>query len=483
MMTSGPLAYNKRLMQDDRTPPRSLLSSAVPDAVVRLAAGTLLANPWFDAAGIYGLKRWFFPASRLWAAARAANGDLDRFYASVPIAPHPKPARVRKALHRFEAARAAVNGIEAEWQAVFFGGRDASPSYLQAAETARRELRHAYNATRRHFRFLVDKDTPRVRLELASPEPVEAVYGTPGSDGSRHFERPSSQPHIEISQRMPTAAGMDFWLRFASPSARLGDTVWARVHEPAGMKDPPTIIYGHGICVEFDHWPGLIDECDALVRLGFRVVRPEAPWHGRRVLPGTFGGEHIIGTFPLGILDTMTAAVREWAVLARWARETSRGPIAFAGSSLGALTSQLAADHSRDWPENIRPEALLLITHTGDLAQAIMGGALTTMFANPRDAEALGWTEELARRTLSMLDPGTLPLPPDRIVSVLGRRDVILPYSGGRDLVERWCLPTANSFVFDRGHFSVPMTLIRDDRPLRRFAEVIAGLRGTSGRQ
>ena len=355
------------------------------------------------------------------------------------------------------------------------GRGDSADTDLVAVEAARVNLRHAYNATRRHFRFLAGRDVPRVRLAIDTPQEIEAIYGASLCDPSPLFAPPATQPAIEISRPVASLTGSDFWLRFPSPSSRVGDLVWARVHEPPGIVDPPTIIYGHGICVEFDHWRGLIDECHALVRLGFRVIRPEAPWHGRRALPGWFGGERIIGAFPSGILDTLTGAVREWSVLAAWARETSNGPLVFAGSSLGALTSQLAADRARHWPKALQPDAVLLLTHTGDLAGAITAGALANLVANPSEMQSRGWTEELARKYLAILNPGaTLSLPPQRIISVLGRRDVILPYRGGQELVERWCLPTENCFVWDRGHFSVPMTLIRNDAPLRRLAHIVA---------
>ena len=449
------------------------------ERLMRGVAGATLAWPWFDKAGLFALKHWFFPASRLWAAARAANGDPERFFAEVPLPPRRADIeKLRAALRRFEEARAAANAIEAEWQRVFFGPSEEPETYRAGVEAARRELRHAYNATRRHFRFMVGRDVPRVKLAIATPAETDAAYAAVRADPAAYAGPPSVQPRIELSRRFASATGTDFWLRFQSPYARLGDTTWARVHKPPGIANAPTVIYGHGICVEFDHWRGLIDECHALVRRGFRVIRPEAPWHGRRVAPGTFGGEHIIGTFPTGILDTLTGAVQEWSVLARWARETSSGPLVFAGSSLGALTSQLAADRARSWPKEIQPQALLLITHTGDLTDVVTGGALADLWANPAEMQRTGWTPDRARAALSMLDPGpTLAVPPHRIVSVLGRRDVILPFEGGRVLAERWCVPPANSFIWDRGHFSVPMTLVRDSAPLRRLVEIVADIK------
>lgn len=447
---------------------------------VRAVAGTLLAHPWFDRAALFALRHWFFPTSRLRAAAHEANGEAERFYDSVPMQGRLEDRdRLARALARFEEARAAANAIEAEWSRVFFGPDDAGDNYRAAVESARITLRHAHNATRRHFRFLIGRNVPNAKLAISDPAEVEAIYGAAPGDLDRFTSVLDPGPEVETSCAISTTTGRDFWLRFRSPSTRLGDTVYARVHEPAGATNPPTIIFGHGICVEFDHWHGLVDECQALVRMGFRVIRPEAPWHGRRTVPGSFGGEPVIATFPAGALDTLTGAVQEWAVLARWARETSTGPLAFGGSSLGAMTSQLAADRAAGWPERLRPDALLLITHTGDLTDAVLNGALAEIWMRPADAEAKGWTQDLARKYLRLLEPSRpLALPPRRIVSILGRRDIVLPFASGRNLVEAWCVPDDNVFIWDRGHFSVPMTLVRDEAPLRRFAEVVAGVGG-----
>jgi hypothetical protein len=73
----------------------------------------------------------------------------------------------------------------------------------------------------------------------------------------------------------------------------------------------------------------------------------------------------------MGLIDAMTGAVREWSVLAHWARATSNGPLGFGGTSLGALTAQLAADRAHDWPHELRPDALFLITHCGHVGDAV----------------------------------------------------------------------------------------------------------------
>ena len=319
---------------------------------LRSPLGAAVARPWFDHAALWLLGRWFFPLSRLWAAARAANGSIPRFYDEVPMEPIPGiGARLRKTLDRFETAREAVNATEGRWRQVFFGEEGTELYRLVAIEAARRDRRNSYNATRRHFSYLRRRrPVPPVRWDVPGADEVEADYGPLLADPEAAFAPPDPFPEVFESQRVPGPAGEEYWLRFRSPSARMNDDVFARVYEPVGVADPPSLVFGHGICVEFDHWHGLADEVFALCRMGIRVIRPEAPWHGRRVPDGRYGGEMFIARAPRGALDTFSAQLLEWPVLIDWSRRTSRGPVAVGGSSLGALLAQLLAVKASAWP-------------------------------------------------------------------------------------------------------------------------------------
>ncbi len=451
-------------------------SAEAADRRRRAVAGTLLAGPWFDPVTMAALRHVMFPASRLWAAAQAADGDLGRFLEGIPApASLHTPRKAAETIAAIAATRIAAEAMDQEWERVFFGPAETSPLHRRATEAARLDARDRNHATRWGLRAMFRRAIPRARLQIVTPPDVARIYGPDRATFNRLAQPPQTMPAVTVSRSFPTASGIDYWLRFASPSARLGDTVYARVHEPARAANAPTIIFGHGICVEFDQWKGLLDECHALVARGFRVIRPEAPWHGRRAPLGFFGGERTIGTFPLGLIDSFAGAMQEWAVLADWSRRTSSGPLVFGGSSLGAMTAQLAAGRSQDWPATSRPDALFLVTHTGDMASAVLDGALSDMWAKPEQAKQAGWTIEAARDVLSLVNPDDpMPLPGHRIVSILGRRDRILPFESGRLLVERWKVPAANAFVWDRGHFSVPTTLIRTTAPLDRLAEIAA---------
>jgi len=441
----------------------------------RNLAGYALAWPWFDGLGAWMLRRLYFPASRLWAAAELADGSAERFWEAVPMRRRLEHSgRLEAVLARCDRAQARARALEAEWQRVFFGAEESTPNYRSAVEAARLGSRHAYNAARRLFLFLLDRHVPRARRETATPAEVAAIYGDARRDLAPFAAAPDPMPAIEVSRAIPGLAGADYWLRFRSPSSRLGDMVYARVHEPHGAADAPTVIFGHGICVEFDHWRGLIDEADTLCKAGFRVIRPEAPWHGRRAPAGYFGGERLIATYPAGLLDALLGALQEWAVLADWSRKTSRGALAFGGTSLGAQMAQLAADRAREWPQRLRPDGLFLITHCGRMAEAAQRGEMAKIVGGAEEAERKGWTLEEVDSYAAILDPRPQPaVAPDRIVTVLGRRDVVTPFASALSLIDGWQVPGENRFVWDRGHFSIPMALIRNTTPIARFREAM----------
>lgn len=442
----------------------------------RGAAGVALAWPWLDDIIVPSLKRGYFPLSRMWAAAQIADGDPKRFIAAVPMPPgNYDHTKLGRALARIAQARATAQAIDAQWHHAFFGDARLSTSELAALEAARLDASHAYNASRRHLAGWLSASIPRITLSMQSPDVVAQTYGELATQTAyTAFAAPDPMPVVTQSPRIPGAVGLDSWLSFKSPSSQLNDTVFARVHEPIGIANPPTVIFGHGICVEFDHWRGLIDEADGLCKSGLRVIRPEAPWHGRRTPQGFYGGERLIGAFPMGLLDAATGGMQEWSVLAHWARTTSTGKLGFGGTSLGAQFAQLAAAKSQQWPAHLRPDALLLVTHCGSMADALFEGQIADIFGIAENAFSLGWTPDLVRPYLKHLDPDrTPPIAPSQIISVLGRRDKVTPFESGRSLIEDWCLPAANTHIWDRGHFSVLMQLISNQRPIEQFAELL----------
>ncbi|NHX27703.1 hypothetical protein HA397_27535, partial [Escherichia coli] len=161
------------------------------------------------------------------------------------------------------------------------------------------------------------------------------------------------------------------------------------------------------------------------------------------------------------------------AVLMDWARQTSTGPVAFGGSSLGAQSAQLAAIRARDWPQDLRPDALFLMTHCEHVGDVATDSDLSDIWGLHEPLSKLGWTRDMQRERLSKLDPPGVPvMPPERIVSILGRHDRVTHFASGQRLQEKWGLPAENRFIWPCGHFTVPLRLGRDARPFDRLRAI-----------
>lgn len=439
--------------------------------------GGLFALPWFDPASMYFLRKLYLPLSRLWGTADAAQGSVARFVeiAGLDLSTR-QYRRLSEVLFRFEVSRARVDAIDAAWREAFFGGGEAPPN-LPVLEKARKDAHQAHNMRRRDLRFLLPFKIPTSRYDIPSLDDVERYYGDIRTAPEAYFAAPAKMPRVEQSHALAAADDNQYWIRFESPSARTGDVVYARVHEPPGVDNPPTIIYGHGICVEFDYLEGLVDEVDVLCRLGFRVVRPEAPFHGRRRPRGYYGGEYISATSPLGVLDTFTAAVAERAVIMDWCRSHSDAPVTMGGSSLGALIAQLLSGQAQNWPRRLRPDALLLLMHCSKLEDALIHGSIAKLFGALEAKHERGWSVATVAEYLSALNPPAEPCTgPENVVSVLGKHDTATPFAGGLELLQQWQVPEQNRFLWPQGHFSLPIALTRKDTPLRRFAQVVRAL-------
>jgi hypothetical protein len=451
------------------------------DFYYRLIAGPLggaIARPWFHGAARWALMRWFFPLSRLWAAASVAEGSVERFAAAVPYdgAGRRGGRALIDALSTVQAVRERAEAARAAWEEAVFGGAEVPADDLAALEAARREASHAYmmQRFRRPF-WRLARRVPSVHFEIPAAAEVEAAYGvfTDAPEGA--FALPSPLPAVARSAPVPSVLGRKYWLRFASPSSRITAPVYATVHEPAeGAADMPSLIFGHGIGVESDLWRETVESALTLVPRGVRVVELTAPWHGLRAVPGRYGGEPVLAAAPLGALDLFTAAVREMGVLIGWCRNEGSRAVALGGISLGAQLAQLALVRAAHWPKPCRPDAALLLTHAGSVEEVTMTGDLTRGLGLPQALQAAGWAAEGFSRWRALTDPiGPPCIEPSRIVSVLGRRDDVTPFASGQRLVRDWKLPEENVFILDQGHFSAPLALLRDRRPFDRLLAII----------
>ena len=440
--------------------------------------GGLLARGWLEKPILYLLQYWFFPVSRLWAAARSANGDVDQFFSAVPMEPlDDKRAEIQQLLNLFEQKRQQIVETEGRWRLLFFGTQDSSTEQLIDAERSRLAHRNEYNATRKTFSSLRKHVRSSVYDCFASPQQAQQRYGDDPEQDEALFARPEQMPQVNVSRSIEKHFSTDYWISFESPSKEMNDMVYARVLEPKGVSNPPTLIFGHGIGVEFDHWRNLIDIVKYLPQLGIRVIRPEAPWHGRRVPDGFYGGEYFLSSTPLSGFNFFSAQHQEWAVLMDWARRTSSGALAIGGSSLGAQAAQMTAIRAAAWPKEQQPDALFLMTHCSHLWEVALDGSLADIWNLHGPLKALGWNRKTTEQWMHRLDPPGDPcMPPERVISVLGRHDEVTPYRSGRRMQKRWDLPAENCFVWPCGHFEVPMRMLSQRQPLTRLVDILSSI-------
>src|SRR5690606_33284427 len=99
---------------------------------------------------------------------------------------------------------------------------------------------------------------------------------------------------------------------------------------------------------------------------------------------------------------------------------------AIGGTSLGALSTQLAASHATAWPQRLRPDVLFLTTTSADMTELCFDSALSRLLGIGAAIEAAGWTRDLVRRWSHLAEPlPEVAVAPEDIIMVLGRRDTV----------------------------------------------------------
>ena len=434
------------------------------------ALGGVVLRPWFDRLALAGMVRGYFPLSRLWAAAEAAGDDVDLFASEAPLDPLSgwRRSRAQAALAHALLLRGLAEWAENDWRdALFAPGATRDPA---EAEAERVKASYLSMRTRARFAFL-RRRVPAVRFAPVAPQHLEARFGRQRSDPGALFA--PRELMIRGSRTLKRHGMVERWLRWPCAYDDIGGEGWAHVYEPEDGFDH-TVVMCHGLGIEADAWGEGLAMAPAFVERGIRVIEPEAPWHGRRRPVGLQAGEPFVARGPMGAIDLFATHVPEVAALVRWARETSTGRVGIGGISLGALGTQLAVAHAAAWPTEARPDAALFITTTDRLDEVAWDGGFATGFGTAKAFTGVGWTRDKVAEWLPLTAPvGEPGIDPNNIVMALGSADAITPYAGGAAFARRWGIPAGNLFVSWQGHFSVPLGLARDPRPIERLVALL----------
>lgn len=452
------------------------------DVLLRSPLGALLARPWIDRAGLFGLKRWYFPLSRLWAAANAAGGDSERFrYEIGAKLSNPWPESwLRGVLARNVGRAATADAARSAWESALFADGPDGDRLLLLDRQRRAAATHHLMTRGSFYPLLFPRRPPAARWRIDQPAEVER-------DLAAALARPDSLYDVAVdpgtlaeSRPVVRDGRREYWLRAPTPSPRLrerpgSERLYARVVEPADGAPLATLVFGSGLGLEFELLTVARDPASRLAALGWRVVEPISPYHGLRAMPGYYGGEPFFALGPTSSLDLIAGQAIESALLIAWCRGRFGGPVALAGISMTSFVAQQAASRCHLWPVEARPDAVMLISHSGRIEDVTFDGALAAALGLDRALAEAGWSREMLARLSSLIDPTERPaVPPSRIVSVLGETDRWLPYEDGLALARRWQLPEANIFRYPLGHLGMPVQLTRDAAPFDRLRQVLA---------
>jgi hypothetical protein len=443
--------------------------------------GALLAQPWVDPVGLFGAERWYLPLSRLWAAANAAGEDVALFRDSIGAPPPdlPPAGRLRGVLGRHARMRLQADVARRDWEDAVFavpdGGCDAVLLDRQRRRSATRHL-----STRALFYpLLFGRRFPSARWRIDAPDEVERALGPVLADPERLYGASIDAGTVEISQVCEANGRREYWVRAPTPSARLrkragSECIYARIVEPAAGADR-TLVFGSGLCLETDLLSAALDSAGHLASMGWRVIEPVSPYHGLRAMPGYYGGEPFFALGPTSSLDLIAGQAVEAALLVAWSRRFG-GKVAIAGISMTSFVAQQVASHCHLWPAEARPDAVMLINHSGRIENVAFGGALAATLGLDRALADAGWSHESLARLSQAANPADQPvLAPESVISVLGETDRWVPYEDGEALVRQWKLPDANVFRYRLGHLGMPVQLMRDAAPFEQLRRVLAG--------
>jgi pimeloyl-ACP methyl ester carboxylesterase len=311
------------------------------------------------------------------------------------------------------------------------------------------------------FQSLFDSNLRQFDAALADIKPISAKGGR---------KQPTHFPIVTSWLRWPAADGYGY-ARVIEPMLSGHTSDFIDTDQLAS--DIPAIVICHGLGVEYETAGPPINFALTLARRGLRVVLAEFAGHGKRRKPGLYGGEAFMRGQPVvGVLHLLEASA-EAARLVAWCRAQGSRSVALAGSSLGALTAQLAACRAAETPDGqvYLPDQLLLVTPTGNLASLAFSSSMARAAGLDAIVAAAGWSEASFSPYAALVEPSiTPPIDPAAISMVLGTDDTVTPYADGLALAQAWQIPESNLVIAGRGHFTSSIAMVLPGSALDKLA-------------
>ncbi|WP_101297218.1 alpha/beta hydrolase family protein [Halegenticoccus soli] len=411
-----------------------------------------------------------FRISRARAAADVSLGSGPSAYLAAvgaPPAPHLHP-RIERALAEYARLRSEYDDATERWDDAFWGDAETTPDERVELERERRRASARRAMPASTFRFLAsDHFLPPVKYEIPNPDEAIGRWAAHAAHPDRFYGLRGEIEPVERSRELRGPGTVEYLVRFPSPSPYVGDSATARVYEPAeGDRSAlPTLVFNHGFGMlndQLTYWPEEEYAGRALAPEGYRVVLPEAPWHGRREKAGLYSGEPYVARAPVATFQLFEASAMENGVLVEWARSRGAPVVGVGGLSLGGLTALHVAGHCGAWPESMRPDLVFPVAATGAVDELLADGRLSRRLGLPGALSAAGWTRARLRQLAPLLNPPADPdIDPSRVVAFRGLRDEVAPAGSAEELLDAWDVPAENRIEWRTGHFGVFAKLVR----------------------
>jgi pimeloyl-ACP methyl ester carboxylesterase len=452
--------------------------------------GALVESGPFEALKTRSLPR-AFAVRRARAAADVALGEGPAAYlraVDAPPAPHLHD-RIEAALAGYASRREAFEDATERWETAFWGDEEVTPDERVAAERERRRAAAAHAQPDDGFGFLPREHlVPPVAYDVPDPDDARERWAHELAEPERLYgfvEATVSEalPRVTRSRSVRGPGTLEYWLRFETPSLHVGDRTTARVYEPEDVDDDlPTLVFYSGLGAFGDllsYWPEEGALGRRLARRGYRVVLPDAPWHGRREPLGRYSGEPYLARAPVSMFTLYAAAAKEAAVLVDWARTEGAPAVGVGGLSLGGTVALQVAGHCDHWVPSMRPDFVAPVGMPGAIDQTLTSSRLVDLLDLDDALAAAGWSGDRISEFAPLLNPPASPdLSADRVFAFYGGNDAMAPTATAETLLRRWRVPRQNVFEWDCGHFGTMVRLIRGDvyqrtvtGALDRFAE------------
>ncbi|MDZ7372408.1 MAG: hypothetical protein ONB23_00435 [candidate division KSB1 bacterium] len=282
------------------------------------------------------------------------------------------------------------------------------------------------------------------RLVVLHLQMLRLINGSRSSVGCRRLRLPSSAcpppaelrerfralrvPRVYLARRASRKERRQWRFHFQSPLPQgLPENDLARgsawTHGEPG--EHPAVIVLHGWMMS--HFRSLYPAASAFFHAGCDVYFLELPHHMHRKQPGTYSGECFFGSKGECGVRSLLQSVFDTAAFLRWLRHQGTPGVALYGVSLGGTVGLTCSCYSAE------ADLVIAVAPACCLNELPTRSLLVRKLLKPvsRSAESLA---------LEAVDPWYLKplLPPDRLLFVVGKKDLIVPSALAVRLAERW---------------------------------------------